>query len=213
MASTRDTTAPVNLKPAGKRKPQTTSPSAKSSKRSRVKVMSQALTVSEDNDSDFENLPSLRRSQQSGSVVGTAASQAINVDDSGFSDSDPDGDNYSIVRSKPSRAISPPSQEPQQPRSEIHKIPSVPITRFALSAKQAQIQHASSTSTSRSFVPLDAASVRRGIQEGGSTSSRAARPKNGMSHEVQFSLLILTILYVLISCNVCLRGDSLLPAP
>ena len=198
MASARDTTGPVNLKPAGKRKPQTTpaSPSAKSSKRSRVKVMSQAATVSEDNDSDLENFLSLPRSRRSGSVVGTAASQAINVDDSGFSDSDLDGENYSIIRSKQSRAISPPSpgQEPQQLRSEIQRIPSIriPITGFALSARN---QHTGSTCTSTSFIPLDAASVRRGIQEGGSTNSRTARPKNGTSHtchEHQFSLLILS---------------------
>jgi hypothetical protein len=173
--------------------------------------MSQAVTVSDDNNSDLENFPSLPCSRRSESVVGTAASHAINVDGSGFSDSDLDGENYSIAPSKQSRAISPPSpaQEPQQPlRSEIQKIPSNPTTGFA--TLSAQNQHTGSTGTSTSFIPLDAASVRRGIQEGGSANSRTARPKNGTCHEHQCYLLILT---VLISGNICLRGDSLLPAP
>jgi hypothetical protein len=101
--------------------------------------MSQAVTVSEDNNSDLENFLSLPCSCRSGSVVGTAASHAINVDRSGFSDSDLDKENYPIAPSKQSRTISPPflAQEPRQLlRSEIQKIFSNPTTGFATLSAQ-----------------------------------------------------------------------------
>jgi hypothetical protein len=181
MASARDTT-PL-AKAAGKRKQETApiSPPAMSSKKSRIKVMSWATTVSQDDgqDSDSKHVLHLPRSHQTKSVFGSVTSEAINVEDSESSDSGP-------VQSKPSPTRSARIQEHEQPLSlsETRKIPSIPsrITGLALSAKQVRNQRTGIIGTSLPFIPLDAASVRRGIQEGGSTSSRNARPKNGTHH-------------------------------
>jgi hypothetical protein len=220
MASARDTT-PL-AKAAGKRKQETApiSPPAMSSKKSRIKVMSWATTVSQDDgqDSDSDHVLHLPRFPQTKSVFCSVTSEAINVDDSESSDSGPGGKNTSVVQSKPSPIRSARIQEHEQPLSlsETRKIPSIPnpsrMTGLALSAKQVKNQHTGIIGTSLPFIALDAASVRRGIQEGGSTSSRSAQPKNGTHPGHQIFEVILMYLYVSISSSICLRRDSLLPA-